>query len=445
MARFARAYATWERTVAAAPEGNKAILRAAEDALGRAFHAAIDATWADAYRLGYGSRAGGAAPALPPSFLGDIDRQRRFATAFAQDIAAGTVGKKGRMPFGQRAGLYANGIEGAFNAGAVDAGVEGELIYWRLGVADHCPVCPLLASSSPYTRATLPTVPRAGSTPCQNQCRCFLEFAPTAGRRAPPPAPTSNPDDVLNPPPPGPGQRRPTPEEEARLRDLEIAAQEAARKAANAKRIADREKWRKRADDAKRERDRIADEGNIAMPPGLPAEAVITGATIGEGGIMDLVRASGIDGPTAARGRDAVEKAITGSLTSLAGLFAALAAFGTGFVTTVSPNEPEEGDEGTLLREAVGPVDGGARVLVSVVGEGLEGTLRNHLEALRVLAAGGHAVEVGPYGARWPELVAALGTWVVGTRADVDSFLTEWGKSAYGRSGLAVAPWRERA
>lgn len=444
LTRFANAYATWQRTVAGIPDGDRVALRAAEDAMNRAFHSAIDATWADAYRVGFGSRASGTVPGMPPSFLGDIDRQRRFATSFAQDIAAGNVGKNGRMAFGQRAALYANGVEGAFNAGAINAGGDGELIFWRLGSADHCFSCPLIAASSPYTRDSLPTYPRSGATPCGNNCKCHLEFMPTAGRRVTPPDPTT-PDAVLEPPSPPEGMRRPTPAEEAGVREAEARARFAARKAAEARRLVDREKWVARKRSAETALDELVTDRRLWIPRGIPPEPIVTGRSIGEPQIMDLVRTRGIDGPTVARSGADVGKATKGALASLAGLMAALGAFGAGFVATVEPDDAEgDAEDGTLLREAV-TVDGGARVLVSVVGDGLEATLRNHLEALQVLAAGGHAVEVGPYGARWPELVAALGTWVVGERAEVDSFLTAWGKSAYGRGGLAVAPWRERA
>lgn len=48
------------------------------------------------------------------------------------------------------------------------------IIHWVLGFAEHCPDCELLRRYSPYTKHTLPTTPRAGSTRCLTNCKCRL-------------------------------------------------------------------------------------------------------------------------------------------------------------------------------------------------------------------------------------------------------------------------------
>jgi len=50
------------------------------------------------------------------------------------------------------------------------------LIYWELGVAEHCPDCVALSASSPFAPKELPTVPRAGGTVCLMNCRCALRI-----------------------------------------------------------------------------------------------------------------------------------------------------------------------------------------------------------------------------------------------------------------------------
>ena len=78
------------------------------------------------------------------------------------------------MPLEKRVSMYAqtlDGIEG--NAWVEDQG-DRVVIDWVLGVAEHCPDCLILAANSPYTKLSLPTTPRAGSTKCLSNCRCSL-------------------------------------------------------------------------------------------------------------------------------------------------------------------------------------------------------------------------------------------------------------------------------
>jgi hypothetical protein len=48
------------------------------------------------------------------------------------------------------------------------------LLYWDLGVAEHCPDCLILNANSPYTAQSIPTYPAAGTTQCKGNCQCNL-------------------------------------------------------------------------------------------------------------------------------------------------------------------------------------------------------------------------------------------------------------------------------
>jgi hypothetical protein len=54
---------------------------------------------------------------------------------------------------------------------------EGTRFRWVLGKAEHCPDCIVLASQSPFTKQSLPTVPKAGATQCRSNCKCKLVVA----------------------------------------------------------------------------------------------------------------------------------------------------------------------------------------------------------------------------------------------------------------------------
>jgi hypothetical protein len=75
----------------------------------------------------------------------------------------------------QRAQAYADAFRHLYYAGRIVASPMGTAIDW-IAVQDRntCAGCAHLAKSSPYTRDTLPTTPRAGITPCHSNCRCRL-------------------------------------------------------------------------------------------------------------------------------------------------------------------------------------------------------------------------------------------------------------------------------
>jgi len=112
--------------------------------------------------------------------------QLKYMYRFAQDIKSG----QGRMPYTKRGAMYASQMDAAFLRGAVEALDADDVVHWVLHPAEHCEDCVALAEGSPYTVATLPTVPGAGETRCLSNCKCTLEFHPKVPSRREFPSPT---------------------------------------------------------------------------------------------------------------------------------------------------------------------------------------------------------------------------------------------------------------
>ncbi len=113
-----------------------------------------------------------------------LEEQSNFLSGFADDYVGGVTTEPRRMPFMNRAQLYALSMIGYYNLGALAGGNPNDQIYWRLGACDHCTDCPALHVSGPYTPQTLPTVPGLGHTKCGHWCCCFLYIVPSALRAA---------------------------------------------------------------------------------------------------------------------------------------------------------------------------------------------------------------------------------------------------------------------
>lgn len=73
-----------------------------------------------------------------------------------------------------RANLYTQRMRGTANEAFTAASKEDDLYDWVMLNSEHCPRCPEIEAGSPYTRATLPSHPGDGSTPCRVHCGCVL-------------------------------------------------------------------------------------------------------------------------------------------------------------------------------------------------------------------------------------------------------------------------------
>lgn len=95
-----------------------------------------------------------------------------YLNKFIDDIQSGA----GVMPYEQRLGLYVSALDTMQGQGLMEAWPDQVSITWRLGdVEDHCQDCLDFAANSPYTKASLPAVPRDGTSRCVGNCDCSLE------------------------------------------------------------------------------------------------------------------------------------------------------------------------------------------------------------------------------------------------------------------------------
>ncbi len=76
-----------------------------------------------------------------------------------------------------RSDLYLPGMRASANEAFVKfTPHELDEFWWRLGGAEHhCEDCPLLASLSPYTKATIVAQPGSRDTECREGCTCYWE------------------------------------------------------------------------------------------------------------------------------------------------------------------------------------------------------------------------------------------------------------------------------
>lgn len=84
---------------------------------------------------------------------------------------------------GGRAQRYAEAVYSSFNQARIMGMPSVSIIHWHLESDEPCNDCKLIARFSPYTRENLPTVPRAGSTRCLQNCYCTLEVQVVDERR----------------------------------------------------------------------------------------------------------------------------------------------------------------------------------------------------------------------------------------------------------------------
>lgn len=134
-------------------------------------HRAIGKNFRTAYEMNVGA---GAMDAGADEYLRRAtSAEMRYAKQFGNDIVGGTT----RMPISRRAGMYARTLDGIGWNAKVSALPANARIIWKLGVAEHCEDCILLAANSPYTKWNLPTTPKAGATKCLSNCQCKLVFS----------------------------------------------------------------------------------------------------------------------------------------------------------------------------------------------------------------------------------------------------------------------------
>lgn len=108
----------------------------------------------------------------------ELEDEYQYLTGFIEEA------KRRRtedVPFGPyvhwRGKLYAQALWGLEQYGVISELGPLDVIHWRINPeAESCEDCIRIAANGPYTRETLPTVPRRGDTRCLSNCQCSLDI-----------------------------------------------------------------------------------------------------------------------------------------------------------------------------------------------------------------------------------------------------------------------------
>lgn len=97
-----------------------------------------------------------------------MTHEMRFLNGFMRAVEEGTW----KMPLPRRVKMYVRTLEAFYDSARVIGLPATVMMHW-VGENDErtCLGCKYLFEHSPYTKKTLPTVPRAGLTPCLSNCR----------------------------------------------------------------------------------------------------------------------------------------------------------------------------------------------------------------------------------------------------------------------------------
>lgn len=137
-------------------------------------------TWRDVFYAGL--RAGGIpgtgsgktgvrvklAPGEQKWLKSAMTHEMRFLNGFVQAVVDETY----RIPLPQRVQMYVKTLKSFYDSARVIALPVDVVIHWSGPVDDRkCPSCVYLQKHSPYTKLSLPCVPRDGTTICLFNCR----------------------------------------------------------------------------------------------------------------------------------------------------------------------------------------------------------------------------------------------------------------------------------
>lgn len=132
------------------------------------FHAGVRSTGI----RGVGSGNRGTLVKLDPEdeawLKGAMKHEMRFLNRMIAAVDEGTY----KMPLDRRVAMYVQTLESFFDSARV-IGLPATVTMRWTGANDErtCAGCRYLFENNPYSKKTLPTVPRAGLTPCLSNCR----------------------------------------------------------------------------------------------------------------------------------------------------------------------------------------------------------------------------------------------------------------------------------
>jgi len=127
----------------------------------------------DAYVLG--QRSVGYTGDLMDEDIAFIKSFRRTENGYLNNFMKAIATDKLVLDKYERLKMYVDTIGSVFDHGRVEASPPWVKIYWvPTRGAKHCMDCMILALNDPYTKETLPCVPRDGTTKCLSNCKCKL-------------------------------------------------------------------------------------------------------------------------------------------------------------------------------------------------------------------------------------------------------------------------------
>lgn len=268
--------------------------------LSRRWSASIAQAYPEAYRVG-ARRWGQPMTDRDRRWLsGAVAQEQNYARDFAAEIGSGKQALGASAA--SRLAMYTDALDGIKTQAWIDkAPSDRLLIYWRLGIAEHCSDCIVLAANSPYRREQLAIVPRSGGTRCLSRCKCHLEFK--IGAPSPKTTPAESISDLENGVGPG---RIPTGDEHPNIDDLRNRHNYARRRAA----IEDTAKAAKDAERARAALDEYVASHGLKQPALVDGPAsTITGQGLTPS-VVDEILVGAVDGATMAAQDDAVYLAI---------------------------------------------------------------------------------------------------------------------------------------
>lgn len=268
----------------------------------RRWQSAIRRGFSDAY--GVGSAAWGQQPDSGDLawLRGAIKEEQKFARRFVRQLAEGEASFDGAAA---RLAMYVDTLESVKTNAWVEKSPPGSVFHWKLGAAEHCASCLILASASPYRKADLPAVPRSGSTPCLSRCACRLildeerSVTGSAAKRQPRAVRDA---DALVAGGSGtrPGGREPQPEEREQIDDLRARINYHRRRMEQLPAGAERDAAIRSRKQANSELIDYLDERGIREVPLLDVGEVVGGADVPPK-LADELLARGIDGASVTR------------------------------------------------------------------------------------------------------------------------------------------------
>lgn len=110
-----------------------------------------------------------------------LAQERSFWNSFCDELVSGEIDEPHkRFTPAERVAMYVQTLDHVRDVARVVGHPKHTLIYWQLNPAEHCAVCIYLQKISPFTRETLPGVPRDGHT-CLglSNCKCSLRMVTT--------------------------------------------------------------------------------------------------------------------------------------------------------------------------------------------------------------------------------------------------------------------------